>query len=156
MMKRYKRVGVGIAHTVTRFFACELSLADILFLSGHAQKMIKHATKEKEKNFLKDCISMVKKLKTEWQWQQRCSLKRTKKLWAGVHLQLFDSWRKLVEELTGETTKLVFEKFIVAIKNQYTTLLKVHVKGKRSVQFQQAWLCHIKEYFQPSLHYTQS
>ena len=32
-MKRYKRVGVGIAHAVTRYFACELSLADILFLA---------------------------------------------------------------------------------------------------------------------------
>ena len=33
------------------------------------------------------------------------------------------------------------------MKNKYKTLLKVHVKGKRSVQFQQAWLCHIEEYF---------
>ena len=29
----YKRIGVGIAHAITRFFACELSLADILFLA---------------------------------------------------------------------------------------------------------------------------
>ena len=62
-MKHYKRVGVGIPHAVTRFFAYELLLADILFLSGHAQNVIKHATKEKEKKFLKDCISMVEKLK---------------------------------------------------------------------------------------------
>ena len=33
------------------------------------------------------------------------------------------------------------------MKNKYKTLLKVHVKGKRSVQFEQAWLCHIEEYF---------
>ena len=52
-MKCYKRVGVGIAHAVTRFFACELSLTDILFLSGHAKNVIKHATKKKGKNILK-------------------------------------------------------------------------------------------------------
>ena len=40
----------------------------------------------------------------------------------GVHLQLFDSHRKLVEELTaGETAKLAFEKFIAAVRNKYTT-----------------------------------
>ena len=50
-MKRYKRVGVGIAHAVTRFFACKLSLADILFLSRHAQNVTKHATKEKGETF---------------------------------------------------------------------------------------------------------
>ena len=33
------------------------------------------------------------------------------------------------------------------MKNKYKTLLKVHVKGKRSVQFEQAWLCHTEEYF---------
>ena len=32
-MKRYKKVGVEIIHAVTRFFACELSLVDILFLA---------------------------------------------------------------------------------------------------------------------------
>ena len=37
------------------------------------------------------------------------------------------------------------------MRNKYTTLLKVYVKGKCSIQFQQAWLCHIEEYFQPSL-----
>ena len=53
----------------------------------------------------------------------------------------------LVDELTGETAKLPFKAFIVEMKNKYKTLLKVHVKGKRSVQFEQAWLCHIEEYF---------
>ena len=48
-MKCYKRVGVGIAHTVMRFFACKMSLADTLFIFGHAQNVIKHATKEEEK-----------------------------------------------------------------------------------------------------------
>ena len=53
----------------------------------------------------------------------------------GVHLQLFlNSGRRiLVEELTGETAKLPLEAFIVEMKNKYKTLLKVHVKGKRSV-----------------------
>ena len=32
-MNRYKRVGVGTAHAVTRFFACKLLLANILFLA---------------------------------------------------------------------------------------------------------------------------
>ena len=57
---------------------------------------------------------------------------------------------------TDRRNSEAFEKFIAAIKNKYTTLLKVHVKGEHSVQFQQAWLCHIEEYFRPSLHYTQN
>ena len=53
---------MGIAHAITRFFACKLSLADILFLSGHAQNMIKQPTKAKEKNF---CRIAVEKLKSD-------------------------------------------------------------------------------------------
>ena len=34
-------------------------------LAGHTQNVIKHATKESEKNFLKGSISMVEKLKSD-------------------------------------------------------------------------------------------
>ena len=58
---------MGIVQAVTRFFVCELSLADILFLARHAQNVIKHATyrKKKRKFLKKECISMVEKLKSD-------------------------------------------------------------------------------------------
>ena len=79
---------------------------------------------------------MVEKLKNDSD-EEDVIKECTKKLRAGVHLQLFlnSGQRILVVELTGETAKLPFKAFIMEMKNKYKTLLKVHVKGKRSVQF---------------------
>ena len=62
----------------------------------------------------------------------------------GLHLKLFDSRRIFVEELSQEKS---FTDLLDAMVHKYIALLSTFVTGKRFAQFEQAWLCHIEDYF---------
>ena len=67
---------------------------------------------------------------------------------AGVHLKLYESRRKFVKELTCDSEiKQLLTKLLEAMVEKYIVLLQKHVKRKGFAHFQQAWLCHINEYF---------
>ena len=96
------------------------------FLKKDKLCMIEELKKEKYSDVVEKCVTIIRE---------------------GVHLKLFDSRRKFIEELTEEKAKKPFMDLVGAMVDKYIALLKVYVTGKRFAQFEQAWLCHIEEYF---------
>ena len=96
------------------------------FLKRDKLCMIEELRKEKCSDVVEKCVTLVRE---------------------GVHLKFCDARRRLVKELTEEKAKNLFLDVVGAMVSKYITLLKLYMTGKRFAQFEQAWLCHIEEYF---------
>ena len=66
---------------------------------------------------------------------------------AGIHLQRCTSRKKSVSDLYGDTAKEALIRCVKFMANKFLELYKEYMKRKRFMQFEQAWMEHIHNYF---------
>ena len=69
------------------------------------------------------------------------------KLPTGVHLQYYESRKNFVVALCGDMAKEDLVGCVKFMVNKFLELYKEYMKGKRFMQFEQAWMEHIHSYF---------
>ena len=96
------------------------------FLKPDRLSLIEDLRKKKYNDVIEKCINIARE---------------------GVQVKYCDSRRRLIDELTKGKARKVFLDFLKAMIGKYIALLALYTKGKRFARFEQAWLCHIEEYF---------
>lgn len=69
------------------------------------------------------------------------------KLPTGIQLERYESRKKFVALLCGDTAKEALARCVECMVNNFLELYKQYMKGKRFMQFEQAWMEHIHNYF---------